>query len=143
MARTLIVIVSLFALVSAAASQSLPTLVGTWEGPFRAKLVDGITTGQFVLIIDEQDGELFSGRKVINRDDNHGGLVTANNERVRNADEKFIGVISADGSSFYLAEAGDPGWYSGRIMDGDTIELTYVESGEVPIVHRTTVTRQD
>ena len=62
---------------------------------------------------------------------------------MRNPEEAFIGVIAADGTGFHVAEVGDPGWYDGRIIDSDTIEITYVESGTVPVLHRTTLQRQD
>ena len=101
------------------------------------------TTGTFTLMIDDQDGELFRGQKDVVRDDHSDALVSANEELVRNPSERFLGVISADGKSFYLAELGDPGWYEGRIIDSDTFEVTYVESGPVPTVHRTLLRRQE
>jgi len=133
----------LFLSASPAMAQDMPDLIGTWQGSFRAQLVDGITTGTMMMTIESQDGELFSGQKSVERTDDNAVLISAGGQLVRNPEETFIGVIAADGASFHVAEVGDPGWYDGRIIDSNTIEITYVESGTVPVVHRTTLHRQD
>lgn len=133
----------LFVSAAPVMAQDIPDMVGTWQGSFRAQLVDGVTTGTFTMMIESQDGELFSGQKSVERTDDNSVLISAGGQLVRNTEEAFIGVIAADGASFYVAEVGDPGWYDGRIIDSDTIEVTYVESGTVPVVHRTTLQRQD
>lgn len=133
----------LFLCAPPALAQDMPDLVGTWQGSFRAQLVDGVTTGTFTMMIESQDDELFSGLKSVERTDENAVLISAGGQLVRNSEEAFIGVIAADGTGFHVAEVGDPGWYDGRIIDSDTIEVTYVESGTVPVVHRTTLQRQD
>ncbi|MCP4382502.1 MAG: hypothetical protein GY798_13980 [Hyphomicrobiales bacterium] len=128
--------------LATALAQETPDLTGTWTGTFKAQMPANVTTGTFTMVIDHQDGELFRGHKDVVRDDDSDTLVSANEELVRNPSERFLGVISADGQSFHLAELGDPGWYAGRIIDGDSFEVTYVESGPVPTVHRTLLKRQ-
>ena len=57
-----------------------------------------------------------------------------------NATESLVGVIGFD-NGLYLAEQGDNGIYTGRITGPDTLELIYIEAGDLATAFRAELKR--
>ena len=90
--------------------------------------------------ISEQDGALFRGVKSwVSKSDEPRG--SAGGQLVSSAEEEVLGVIDFDGVTLHIAEVGDDGNYIGRVVDSDTIELIYRESGAAASVYRVTLKR--
>jgi hypothetical protein len=97
---------------------------GSWTGQHRAGVHDGknyeIQEQTTTLVIDSQDGELFTGYIRWAMD---GGGEAAADDR-----EPFIGVIGHDGEEITIAEVDDNGVWRGKLLDGDRLALSYVEA---------------
>lgn len=126
---------------STAFGQDYPSLLGVWVGEFRAKATNGYTTGIWVFEVYEQSGDLFGGRNAVTRDDDATTLLSSNGRLSRDISEEVLGVIDDDGVTFHIADVGDEGIHIGRIIDQDSLEITYIESGSAPIVVRAELDR--
>ena len=122
----------LIASVAAGHAQDMPNLVGTWKSEYRAAVHDGnkfeIGVETTSLVIDQQDGEFFTGKAVWELDEEFTGTSDIGDEEVTGGDDGFIGLIGSDGTEITMAEVKDSGMYRGRLLDENRLELTYIES---------------
>lgn len=123
-ATMIIAIVSTyFSIVSA---EDFPNLKGEWRATKEGfvirdeKLHYLPEKGGVTYYIDRQEGQFISGRKV-------SILVLEGKEQ----DETFVGVITSDQSTIYLADR-DSGYSIGRIVGPDTIEFYLLADGTSP-----------
>jgi hypothetical protein len=110
----------------AAAAQEAPNLTGTWVPHGGAHILEGETlhrqsgtapvegaeglarhTSPFVFRIENQDGRTFWGEF-------SSASIT----------ERLIGALSPDGERFVMAD--EDGWFSGTVVDVDTLDFCYV-----------------
>ena len=120
----------------------VPDLVGTWVGPYSVIRSNGFADGVLELRVVEQEGPLLKVEKAwkVARRWRSGRC----RRRTRHdGDEPLVGVIGFDGREIQLAEQGDEGIYSGRLVDPDTIELLYIESDRQATAYRVRLTRTD
>jgi hypothetical protein len=135
-----LVILSSLVPAAATAEEAVPDLVGTWTGAMKEMRWEGPAEGPLELRLTEQDGPLLRGEKgwTLEPGSTPGSV---EGKLVTEAVEPLIGVIDFDGRTFYLAEQGDTGTYHGRLVDADTIEMVYLEAGEVATVYRVVLKR--
>lgn len=105
---------ALFVLLSTAAFAQAPELRGTWKGPARIQMPGKTWDGECAFVINEQNGQLFTGYKLYFHKD----------ELKR---EAFSGFFSDDGT-LYFAEAGD-GYAFGRFTAKQAMTVGYIEDG--------------
>jgi hypothetical protein len=95
----------------------IPNLVGNWTGSYGG-YANGIgyknETGSLTLVISEQKGCLFTG----------------NLTELGQETSGLSGVIALDNRTLYMAEY-DMGYDIGTVISNDTIELLYLEDGEM------------
>jgi hypothetical protein len=118
----------------------VPDLVGTWVGPYSVIRSNGFADGVLELRVVEQRGPLLKVEKAW-KVAAGGAPGDVGGELVTTADEPMVGVIGFDGREIHLAEQGDEGIYSGRLVDPDTIEFTYIESDRQATAYRVRLTR--
>jgi len=93
-----------------------PSLVGTWSGPReRIAKVEGHVAGTATLVITDQQGMTFTGHLV--RD--YEGAV--------DIEEGLWGAFTPGGK--LIVGADEEGIYSFALVDADTLDYCYVESG--------------
>ncbi len=126
----------------AADAQTAPDLIGTWRGEFSTNLSGRVARGLLTLTIKKQDGGTFTGSKEVDGEENGANPPLPESSLISGSPERIIGVISPDGGNLQIAEVGNPRWYIARLVDPDTIELTYVENSATPIVYRMEIRRQ-
>ncbi|PKL60204.1 MAG: hypothetical protein CVV33_03865 [Methanomicrobiales archaeon HGW-Methanomicrobiales-4] len=118
------------------ADSKIPDLSGNWTGTStghdRAGGFDGPSSWQFLLSVGEQKNRAFNGTisytNILDKDKT--GVIG------------FSGVIGPDMKTVYLTEYTTPGFIIGQIMDPDTMELIYLESGEDASAAIDTFTRE-
>jgi hypothetical protein len=118
---------------------AVPSVVGTWAGKFKLIHSTGPAEQSLELRVLEQDGPLIKGEKAWQiapggTPGNVGG------EDRTQATESLVGVIGFDGA-IYLAEQGDSGIYTGRMTGPDTIEVVYIEAGDLATAYRAVLKR--
>ncbi len=148
MNRVLIVVLLAFlpTLAGANGHAGVPDILGTWTATEGTGLTyQGKTTstdnGHFEITIIEQKGPTFVGffRWSLTKEFDH---LHDGTRRTNRAAEMFLGVFSGDGKSFIVADHPDTGYWSGRMLDNDTMELLTVESGPHAFVGRWIYERQ-
>jgi hypothetical protein len=102
-----------------ATGTALPNLTGTWNGPM-VGYDEGTGFTNYpdltlVMVIDEQQGRLFSGHF----------LLTSNSTEWT---IDFAGAIGRDNATLTIAEK-DGGYCLGEVIAPDEIELTYMQDG--------------
>jgi hypothetical protein len=120
----------------------VPDLVGTWVGPYSVIRSNGFAEGVLELRVVEQKGPLLKVEKAW-KVAAGGAPGDVGGELVMTADEPLVGVIGFDGREIQLAEQGDEGIYSGRLVAPDTIEFLYIESDRQATAYRVRLTRTD
>lgn len=125
---------------AAMAEEAVPDLVGTWTGAMKEMRWEGPAEGPLEIRITEQDGPLLRGEKgwTLAPGSTPGSV---EGKLVTEAVEPLIGVIDFDGKTIHFAEQGDVGTYHGRLVDADTMELVYVEAGDVATIYRVLLKR--
>ena len=121
-------------------------ILGTWvafEGTgltYKGKTMSA-DNGHFEITIIEQQGPTFVGffRWSLSKGFDH---LRDGTRRTSQAAEMFLGVFSGDGESFMVADHPDTGYWSGRMLDDDTMETLTVESGPHAFVGRWIYKRQ-
>lgn len=121
---------------STTAPAAVPDLKGTWVGTSESVVLGtpkhhaaalgpkpSLSSTEFTITIDGQDGRRFWG-----------------SAKSRYSDDFLLGVIKQDGKSI-LARTSE-GEIDGRIVDADTIELTYSGSGNATVLSVNTWKRQ-
>lgn len=142
-----ITILSLCALLTAAGGQNTePDIVGTWiavdgSGVTFQGETNSIDDGQFVVTIIEQNGPTFLGSFRWSLSQSFGHLHDGTQNTNKSA-ELFLGTFSSDGVSFVVADYPDTGYWFGRMLDNDTMELLTVESGPFAYAGRWVYKRQ-
>jgi len=105
-------------LVSQASAQQEVSLVGTWTGERdRSAKVEGYRSGTATLVITEQKGRAFKG--YLNRTNADGDVK-----------EDLWGAFTP--GARLIAGADDEGVYSFMLIDPNTLDYCYVESGKGP-----------
>lgn len=120
----------------------VPDLMGTWVGPYSVIRSNGFADGMLELRVVEQRGPLIKVEKAWKVAEG-GAPGDVGGELFTAADEPLVGVIGFDGREIHLAEQGDEGVYSGRLVDPDTIEFIYIESDGQATAYRARLTRSD
>jgi hypothetical protein len=82
-----------------------------------------------VMKITEQNGAHFKGVRLWEHDPKHEPTFDAGGKKTHKAEEPILGIIGFDGKTIYAVEHGDWGVFHWRLVDPDTIESIYVESG--------------
>ena len=116
--KTLAALVLSLALVSPVMADDAVSLVGTWSGPReRIAKVEGWRDGVATLVITEQKGMTFKGH-----------LTRANPDG--NVDEGLWGAFTPGGR--LMVGSDEEGVYSFALVDANTLDYCYVESGASP-----------
>lgn len=118
------------------ADSTIPDLSGNWTGTStghdRAEGFEGPSSWQFLLSVAEQKDRAFNG--------------TISYTNIFNQDKTgvigFSGVIGPDMKTVYLTEYTTTGFIIGQILDPDTMEFIYLESGEDASAAIDTFTRE-
>jgi hypothetical protein len=118
---------------------AVPNVVGTWSGEFKLIHWTGPAEQALELQILEQDGPLVKGEKRWQIKPGGTAGNVAGQDR-RQATESLVGVIGFDGA-MYLAEQGDSGLYTGRLTGPDTLEVVYIEAGDLATAYRAVLKR--
>ncbi len=121
-----------------AIAAEVPNLVGTWTGSFRLMHHTGPAEQTLQLKVLSQDGPLLTGEKAWKIDGGTPGNVAG--EDKTEAVEPLVGVVGFDGE-IRFAEQGDSGLYFGRLTGPDTLELVYVEAGDLATAYRAELAR--
>ena len=109
-------------------AQDAPSMVGTWTG--RGEGVgtkDGWSSGDVTIVITEQRGSAFKGHVLYPEPAGEGR-------------SDFVGALAMDGRTVTTADA--DGLTTGFLVDPNTYEQCYVESGEDAKVTCLRLTRQ-
>lgn len=124
-------------------TETPPDLKGVWKGTADVYYPDAVKKLDTELNVSEQDGWYFKGTrgwKLVDPPEKPLGYIM--NDPVNKADEPYLGVVGFDGKSLTLVENGDWGVMKGALVDGDTMELIYAESGDHPLVFRIVLKRE-
>ncbi len=131
-------------IVSALAQEApgfpVPDLLGKWTGPYRVIRSNGFAEGVLELQVIEQQGPLLKVTKAWALAPG-GAPGDVGGQLLQKAAETMVGVIGFDGREIRLAEQGDEGVYSGRLVNPDTMELIYIEADRQATAYRATLTR--
>ena len=122
-----------------AIAQEVPDIVGTWTGDFKLMHHTGPAEQSLQLKVLVQDGALLKGEKAWRIESGTPGDVGG--EPRTEAVEPLDGVIDFDGA-IYFAEQDDAGLYKGRLTGSDTLEIVYVEAGDLATAYRAVLTRE-
>ena len=110
--------IALLLLVSPAAAQRELSLVGTWTGEReRSAKIEGYRGGLATMVITEQKGRAFKG--YLSRTNKEG-----------DEKEELWGAMTPGGR--LIAGADDEGIYSFVLVNRNTLDYCYVESGKGP-----------
>ena len=121
----------------------MPDLVGSWKGEKTVYYLEGERRSISELEITKQDGFHFSGtRSWQHTEEDKAPLGQVGGEHVRRASEPILGLVDFDGTTLHIVEHDDWGHFRGRLVDSDTIQLIYVESGPNAAVYRVTLKRE-
>ena len=115
-----------------------PNVVGSWTGQFKLRHHTGDAEQSLQFKILSQDGPLLTGEKAWKIDSGTPGDVAG--ETRTEAVEPLVGVIDFDGE-IYFAEQGDSGLYKARLTGPDTLQLLYIEAGDLATAYRAELTR--
>ena len=126
----------------AAGAFPVPDLTGKWVGPYSVIRSNGFADGVLELRVIEQKGALLKVEKAWKVAPG-GAPGDVGGELVTKADEPLVGVIGFDGREIHLAEQGDEGVYSGRLVGPDTIELVYIEADRQATAYRVVLSREE
>lgn len=109
----------LFLLIAStpAYSNGFPEMRGTWKGKAFLNKSGKFLVGNAVIVINKQDGQLFSGYK----------LWFSKKTDIAQKEE-FSGIFDSDGVHFYIAENED-GYTFGSLTSKQTMDLYYLENG--------------
>lgn len=128
--------------LAAESAKSLPNLVGTWICKVRTVYyTEGESQSTGRIIVTDQDGAYFRGFHTWEHLDKAKSKSHLDDKLSSQAKEPFIGVVGFDGK-IYMVEHGDWGVLHCRLVDADTIETVYVESGPHAAISRAVYTRQ-
>jgi hypothetical protein len=121
-----------------ALAQDIPDIVGTWSGSFKLMHHTGPAEQTLQFKVLSQDGALLKGEKAWRIDSGTPGDVAG--EPKTEAVEPLVGVIGFDGT-IYFGEQDDSGLYFARLTGPDTLQVIYVEAGDLATAYRAELTR--
>ena len=133
--RTFLALVFLVSAATAATAEDTPNLVGTWElakAPVISQIDERrqISTSHEILVIEHQDGDLFYGRSAWWDTPEHESATDPTGAGLGYGGfESIIGIIGFDGLALRIVEVESEGLFTGRILDADSLELTFTEIG--------------
>jgi len=130
-----------------------PDLVGEWACVDQGAAFPGGLSGpgyRVDLSVDEQLGPVFNGHVywTQSRDETPEHEISSPNV-VQDEDgtltfrAPIYGVFALGPGQFAFTESGDPGYHFGRVIDEETIEFVYLESGEDPLAALRVCSRND
>lgn len=122
----------------AMADDAIPNVVGTWTGDFKLMHHGGAADQSLQFRILSQDGALLTGEKAWTIKSGTPGNVDG--ETRTEAVEPLVGVVDFDGT-IYFAEQDDSGLYRARLTGPDTLQILYVEAGDLATAYRAELTR--
>ena len=124
------------------ADSAVPDLVGTWSASGVACYhLEDHTTGIVVEIrITEQDGRFFRGIKAWAHEGK--AVMDAGGQLMNAASEPVMGVVAQDGKTLHVVEHADSGHHFIRLVNSETMEVVYAESGSAAAVCEWIATRQ-
>ncbi len=109
-------------------------LVGMWSGESNVVTAkNGFAKGQRTITIKDQQGTEFTGENT--------WAANVMGKPVR-ATEKVIGTYDPATGCVYISEVDDTGMMVGRLLDKDTLEVVYMESGADAATFRAVLKRQ-
>lgn len=112
--RFLSCLAALLLVAAPALAADVPSLLGTWSGEQEgAGARDGFKKGPVTLIVGEQQGRAFTGKVIYPQGAGEGS-------------SPFYGSIATDGRMVSIAD--EDGAAFGTV-EGDTLQLCYVETG--------------
>jgi len=133
------------ALVGAAEAQdpAFPDLVGSWVGEKTVYFFDGTRHSVEELQITRQDGSHFSGTRSWHHPEaDKDPLGHVGGEQIHRASEPILGIVDFDGETLHIVEHDDWAHIRARLVDADTMEVVYIESGPNAAVYRVTLKRE-
>ncbi len=117
-----VVIVAFLALAGSALADEPINLIGTWEGTYYgARAERGFTQGTVKLVIDQQEGRVFSGYKEL----------THSNGTIR---DDCFGAIDRYNKKIYFVEKED-GYLFGDIIWQNEMDVYSMEDGSTTGAH--------
>lgn len=133
--------VALLALVGTepTVAQDNADLVGTWRADTivllesEGELVEA--EREFSFVIESISGSLVRGFRTWKATDPAEQTGYVGDDKVTEAQEPFIGVLSSDGKTIHMVETQDRGTIITNVLSTDQIEVTYFENAPHPVVH--------
>lgn len=140
---SLIVSVNLLAAaVAAEESDAIPSLEGVWLATFKIQTRQGISGATGKLVITEQHDHLFRGSFAWSLEPGTRVRADANRRVGQSGAELFLGLLDWDNRSLRMADAGDRGYWSGRLVGAHAMRLVYAESERHAAVFRAMFVRE-
>ena len=116
--------------------KAIPNLVGTWIGDSKAMTLKGVRKITSEFRITRQDGAFFRGVRSWGHGEKEAAILHAGGKLTVKAAEPTLGVIGSDNKTIYLVEHDDVGILRCRLLDPDTFEFVYLESGPHAVIGR-------
>ena len=126
----------------AVAAENIPWLTGTWHAKFKLQTRQGISDCGGTLTITQQNEHLFRGTFSWSVDPATGIRADVNRRVGQKGTESVLGLLAWDNKSISMADAGDKGYWSGQLVDDQTMKLIYTESQRHAAVFRATFVRK-
>ena len=123
-------------LMVAPIAEEVPDVTGVWRGITTAQSATGFSKVEAEFRFVEQEGALFRGIYHYRLPESGDVRMHDGENVVWEGEEKVMGVIDWDNRTIRLSDHGDDGHYEGRLINSDTMELIYFESGEFAVVGR-------
>ena len=141
------------AMVPQSYAQDAPDITGDWTCIDQGAAFPGGLSGpgyQVDMSVDEQQGPVFNGFVYWTEDREETPEHRIASPAFHREEDGVItfrapiyGVFALGPGQFAFTESGDPGFHFGRVVDDDTIEFIYLESGENPLAALRLCTRSD
>jgi hypothetical protein len=135
----LIVLLSLWTFSIARAEDPgklLPNLVGTWVTTVTGHSLKGAHKLLAEMKITSKNGAHFKGVHSWEHVEKQKLTFNVGGKDKSKAAEPVLGIIGFDGKAIYIVEHGDWGVFHWRLVDPDTIESVYLESGPHAAISR-------
>ncbi len=109
-------------------------MIGTWSGESSVVTAkNGFSKGQRTITIKDQQGTEFTGENT---------WASSTNGQAMRATEKLVGSYDPVTGCVYMAEVDDGGMIVGKLLDKDTMEVVYMETGANACTFRAVLKRQ-
>jgi hypothetical protein len=117
-------------------SKSFPNMVGTWVSATTGHSIKGSRQLQTEIKITEQKGAHFKGIHAWWHQKKQEPVFHVRDKATAKGSEPILGIIGFDGKAIYIVEHGDWGVFHWRLVDSDTVQSVYVESGPRAVIGR-------